>query len=243
MERRKRRWLPPCRRATRRRSPRWWSATSGSCKSTATGCSAPWRTPRTWCRRRCCAPGGNASSASRAAPAPGVAVPDRHQRLPGRPGGQARRPWSPVNWAPHRSTGDLGVLARPRDRLAAALPGPAAGGGRARRHRAGGHGRGQGDDRAGLLGRHSAAAAQPAGGADPARRAGLVGQRDRLAARYQRRLGQQRPPACTGDDQAAPAGRRLEWAPSRHRPTRSVPCSSGAWTPSSGPTPPRSPSC
>ena len=34
------------------------SRTGVSCWPTATGCSARSTTPRTWCRRRCCGPGG-----------------------------------------------------------------------------------------------------------------------------------------------------------------------------------------
>ena len=49
--------LEAARGATRRRSAGWSSPIAASCTRTATGCSAPSRTPRTRCRRRSCARG------------------------------------------------------------------------------------------------------------------------------------------------------------------------------------------
>ena len=95
-----------------------------SCWCTATGCSGRSTTPRTWCRRRCCAPGapGTATTPG-AAVAAHLALPDRHQRLPDRAGGpgpaaaavRARRAPSDD---PRRAA-DTGV----RHPVAAAVPG------------------------------------------------------------------------------------------------------------------------
>src|SRR4051794_10452146 len=122
---------------------------------------------------------------------PRVALQDRDQRVPRRdqePGAAAavarlvpRRPVAPA-------------LSRPpagRDRAAG-------GGARRRRRRAG-------DDRAHLPRRHPAAAATPACGVDPARRAGLVRPRDGRAARDRRGGRELGAPARAGDDpRAAP---------------------------------------
>src|SRR4029077_10988689 len=56
-----------------RRSGSWPSPTGGSCRSTATGCSAPSPTPRTPSRRRCWPPGKASAGSLRNAPrcAPG----------------------------------------------------------------------------------------------------------------------------------------------------------------------------
>ena len=62
-------------------------------------------------------------------------------------------------------------------------------------------GRREGDDRACLSRRDPAPAAEAAGGADPARRARLVGEGDGFAARGERRLGEQR--AAEGPSDAA----------------------------------------
>ncbi len=56
------------------------SSVIANCLSTVTACSAPCRTPRTRCRRRCFVPGGIAT-ASRRAVAP-MALPSGYERLP-----------------------------------------------------------------------------------------------------------------------------------------------------------------
>ena len=73
----------------------------------------------------------------------------------------------------------------------------------ARRARDGGRGSGRGgrrprDDPAGVHRRAAAPSTPSAGGVDPLRGASLAGDRGRGAARYERRLGQQRAPARAG---------------------------------------------
>ena len=79
-----------------------------------------------------------------------------------------------------------------------------------RRGGAGRGGRRAGDDRARVPRRDPAPAAATAGGADPPRRARLVGEGHGVAARGKRRLGEQRPPAGAGDarDSASASGGR-----------------------------------
>ena len=77
------------------------------------------------------------------------------------------------------------------------------------------------DDPARVRGRAAAPAAAPARGADPVRGAALEGQRGRRAARHERRVGEQRPPARAGDARCrrARSGRRQR--PRWTRPTAS----------------------
>ena len=70
--------------------------------------------------------------------------------------------------------------------------------------------RGARDDPARVRRRAAAPAAAPARGADPVRGAALEGDRGRGAARDERRVGQQRPPARAGD------ARRERRQPGRH---------------------------
>ena len=122
---------------------------------------------------------------------PGLAVPDRHQRLPG-----------PARQAPP------GARDRRRGAVAAALPGPAARrAARGRRGRAGDRRRRAGDDRAGVPGRGPAPRAAPAGRADPAGRARLAGEGRRGAPRGLRQLGEQRAAAGPRRHAGAPARR------------------------------------
>ena len=93
------------------------------------------------------------------------------------------RPSSATGGAP-RPAGRRGDAARRRDRVRRARPG------RPRR--------GRGDPRAGLPGRHRAAAAAAASGADPVRGPALPGRRGRGPARHQHRRGEQRPAAGQG---------------------------------------------
>ena len=58
------------------------SDTGASCTSTATGCSPRSTRPRTRCRRRSCGRGGRASQLRRRRAVPGVALPDRDERVP-----------------------------------------------------------------------------------------------------------------------------------------------------------------
>ena len=102
----------------------------------------------------------------------------------------------------------------------------------------------QGDDRAGLPRRDPAPAAAAAGGADPARRARLVGEGDRRAARDERRLGQQRAPARAGRARGEPAREPGRDGVARgRRASTSETCSRASWTPTSAVTPPASPRC
>ena len=73
------RWLIPPRSSGRP------SRTGASCSPTATGCSVRSMTPRTWCRRPSCAPGGPTRVRGPLVRAD-VAVPDRHELLPVRAG-------------------------------------------------------------------------------------------------------------------------------------------------------------
>ena len=90
----------------------------------------------------------------------------------------------------------------------------------------------------------SAAAAAPAGRADHARRARLVGEGNRGAVRGERPLGQQRAAAGTCDAAGASA-RAPRWSgrPLRIRAGRSAPCCSASWMPSSAAISPPWPSC
>ena len=143
---------------------------------------------------------------------PHVAVPHRDQRLPQR----ARARPTPGHAAGRRAAGDchvrrvrgaLRTALGPRDPVAPTLPGPPARGGGAARDGAGCGARRAGDDRAGVPGRHPAPAAQAAGHPHPARRARLVGEGDRRAARDEFAVGEQRPPAGALDDADAAADR------------------------------------
>jgi RNA polymerase sigma factor (sigma-70 family) len=107
---------------------------------------------------------------------------------------QQRRP--PRHWASPRRA--------PPSAVAAALPRPAAGAG-GRRGRARGDGGLQGDDRAGVPGRHPAPARQAAGGADPAGRARLARRRGGHHPGGERRGGEKRAAASQGDPAGAPA--------------------------------------
>jgi hypothetical protein len=66
---------------TRTRSGIWWTPSGTSCRSTATGSSAPPRTPRMRFRRHCWRP-ARAGRFRGARVDPHLAVPDRHQPLP-----------------------------------------------------------------------------------------------------------------------------------------------------------------
>ena len=148
-----------------------------------------------------------------------VAVQDRHQRLPRRAAAQQ---------AP-------GPDARVQGRraVAAALPGPAAGRGRADRGAAGRRRRRARDDRAHVHRADPAAAGAPARGRDPARRARLVGGRDRRAAGHQRR----RRPTARSSAGATTLRDELPERPSeRPAPPSSPTTSSGCWQASSPPT-------
>ena len=92
---------PPRAGATRPRSRASSRRTARSCRRTATGCWARCPTPRTRCRRRCCARGAGAGLRG-AQLAALVAVPDRDERLPA-----GDRAAAPANDAAH--------LARPAD--------------------------------------------------------------------------------------------------------------------------------
>ena len=154
----------------------------------------------------------------------GLALPDRHQRLPGPdPGADA--------------AGRRAALVR-RGRLAAAVPGPAARRDRAAGGRAGRGGGPPGDHRAGLPGRAAGAAAAAAGRAGAAGRARPAGRRDRGDAGHQRGGGQQRAAAGPGDDAGAPAlaPAGLVGGAARARP--SARCWTASSTRTSGATPP-----
>ena len=172
----------------------WPSATAASCTSTATGCWRRSTRPRTRCRRRSCGRGG-AERRSTAAHVPGVAVPDRHERLPRH---------APAQLAPAHGA----ALVR-RGAVAPALPRPSAGRGGAELGGAGRRGRGAGDDRARVPGGAAGAAAAAARRADRTRRARLVGERDGRAARDERAGCEQRAAAGARDDAGAPAGAAL----------------------------------
>ena len=144
---------------------------------------------------------------------PVVAVPDRHQRLPRR----AQRPQAARAAHGHGP----GVVRRPGP------AGSAVGGalgradprrrGRARRRRPGRR-RGRARvDPAGVRRRAAAPAAQAASGADPARGAALAGRRGRRAARHERAVGQQRPPAGPGHARDEGVQRRRPDRPDRRR--------------------------
>ena len=128
---------------------------------------------------------------------PGLAVPDRHQRLPGHAAAQL-------------AADRRGLVCR--GAVAAALPGRAARRGRAERRRARRGRRLTGDDLAGVPGRPAGPAAAAARRADRPRRARLAGQRDR---RGPARPASPRPTApCSGPAppwrRTCPA-RRAEW--------------------------------
>ena len=123
-------------------------------------------------------PPGGGGDLRGAVDVPGLAVPDRHQRLPG-PARQA---------PPEPATGG--------EVLAAALPGPAARrAARGRRGRAGDRRRRAGDDRAGVSGRGPAPRAAPAGRTDPAG-CSAGGEGRRGTPRGLRQLREQRVAAC-----------------------------------------------
>ena len=129
--------------------------------------------------------------ASRQLPGPLVgahlALPDRHQRLPHQPRGQA--PASAARRARHlRPDGRRRPRAEPRDRLARAGPRRLRRGRRARL------------DPARLRRRAAAPAGPAARRPDPARRAALVGRRGRRGARHHGRRGQLRAPARARPD-------------------------------------------
>ena len=199
------------------------SATGASCTCTATGCSAPSRRPRTRCRTHCCARGGRAT----------------RSRATGCARGCTRSPRTSASTrcgAPSAACRSLQVARR--GAVAAAVSGPAARRDRAERGAAGRRRRRARDDRADLHGADPAPAAAPARGADPARRARVVGDRDRGHARTERAP---RPTARS----SAPA-RRCATARSRSARTRrsssattSSGCSRASWPPTRAATPPR----
>ena len=181
-----------CRRP-RPSSPSWPSATAASCTSTATACSGPSRRPRTSCRRRCCARGAGGTRWSATS-------------------GSARGLYKIATNAcldAIKRAGAARAVARlvPRRPVAAALPGPAARGGRPGGGRARRGGRSARETiELDVPRRDPAAAAAPAGGADPPRRARLARERRRRAARARRRGGQQRAAAGAGDAARPAAG-------------------------------------
>ena len=139
-----------------------------------------------------------------------VALPHRHQRLPGHAeraraaraaDGPRPRPRAGRRQPEHPARGDL-------DRAGAGELD-------CRRGRPGRRGRVARDDPARVRGRAAASAAAPAGRADPVRGAALEGRRGRRAARHERRVGEQRAPAGAGDARCrrARSGRlqRLRW--------------------------------
>ena len=131
-----------------------------------------------------------------------LALPDRDQRLSRRASRQA----APGPAAPDRR-GERSGCADPapgRPSVATAVSGPAAGGDRPGRGRAGCGGSREGDDRASVRRGDSAPAAETARGPDPARRARVVGQGHRLAARGERRGGEQRPATGKGNASGPP---------------------------------------
>ena len=130
-----------------------------------------------------------------------VALPDRHQRLPGhaeRPQRRAR----PMDLGPAGTADAAAPATLPEVDLAGADPRRA---GAARRRRPGRDVAIARDDPARVRRRAAAPAAAPAGGADPARGAALEGHRGGRTARHQRRVGQQRPAAGAGHARRARA--------------------------------------
>ena len=208
----------------------------------ATPCSARSKTPRTWCRRPCCGPGG-----PRRLRGPAqfrtwlyrIATNACLNALTRTP----RRLMPPDVQVRHvRSARRVGR--RLRDPVAAAFPGPPARAGRAGRGRAAQCGRLARDHRAGVSGGHPAPAAPAAGDPDPARRP---------------RCRRRRRPTCSTRawppsiaPSSAPARRmrarlpqsRLDWASaSGLRATRSAPSSSATWRPTTARTQPPWPPC
>ena len=104
------------------RSPRSSSATAASCRSTATGCSARSRTPRTSSRRPSCARGAGArASAPTGALVPGLALPDRDERVPRRAAQQAA-PGDAAAGGARRRTRARRSLRRPTSRGCSRIP-------------------------------------------------------------------------------------------------------------------------
>ena len=162
------------------RSPRSSSATAASCRCTATGCSARFEDaedlvqetlparlarPRELRRRR-------ALLAAR------VALPDRDERVPRRAAQPAAADPAAATWRAPRGPDARRPRRRPTCRGCSRTP-TGCSSRSPRRGRAGRGRRRARDDRARLPRRHPAPAAAPAGGADPARRARLVGRRTR----------------------------------------------------------------
>ncbi len=151
---------------------------------------------------------------------PIMALPDRYQCLP------RHRAHPPRAGRPRRRCRGSAAVGDP---VAAALPGPPSGRGRARRPR-----RGARDDRARLPGGHPAPAGKPASRADPARRPRLLSRGNRRAARHQRLVGDQCPATRSGHVEAAPLGSTGNPRPSQRR--KSASCCSATWTLTPAPT-------
>ena len=181
--------------------------TGASCGSTATGCWGRSRSPRTSCRRRTCARGGTATASDRTAAGrcgPGC-TGSRRTRVSTRSTKPPRRllasQLGPAAVAPERR-----AAASAGDPVAGAVSRPAA--------------RAPTDERRSeivaaretmeiaFLAAIQLLASAAARGADPARRAGLVGEGDRGGAGDERRRRQQRAAARPRDAQEAPPARR-----------------------------------
>ena len=99
---------------------------------------------------------------------------------------------------------------------------------RRRRRRTGRDGRRPGDHRHRLPGGDAVPARQAAGGADPVRRARLVGEGDRRAARAERRVGEQRLAARAGDAAQKQQPDAAAGVEARPRPGRAAARAAGA---------------